>query len=113
MCCRREVLFNGIPWVDETGRDDKIKVVPNTMSSDSLWMKIEGDFKKARDLLPTTQPGQPGRANRLSAEAYLAKAYLYHAYTQDGSYTVTGIKASSLASVVILTIDWINSGQTS
>ncbi len=108
-----KVLFNRIPWFDETATDDQIKVVPNTMSSDSLWMKIEGDFKKARDLLPTTQPGQPGRANRLSAEAYLAKAYLYHAYTQDASYTVTGINAAYLDSVVSLTNDVINSGQYS
>lgn len=106
-----KVLFNRIPWFDETATNDEILKTPNTMSSDSLWTKIEGDFQVAVNDLPITQPGEPGRANKLSAEAYLAKALLYHAYTQDASYTVTGIDPNKMQQVVTLLNDVINSGQ--
>jgi len=108
-----KTLFNQIPWFDENLTDAQIKSVPNTMSSDSLWQKIEGDFKMARDLLPPTQPGAPGRANQLAAEAYLAKTFLYHAYTQDATHNVTGINMAYMDSVVVLTNDVINSGNYS
>jgi starch-binding outer membrane protein, SusD/RagB family len=105
-----KVMFNRIPWFDETLTDDQIKLVPNTMSSDSLWYKIEGDFQTAINDLPPSQPGDPGRANQLAAKAYLAKALLYHAYTQDAQYNVTGVDMNKLQQVVTLTNDVINSG---
>ena len=105
-----KVLFNKIPWFDETATNDQIITIPNTMSSDSLWQKIEADFQTAVTDLPLTQPGEPGRANQLSAKAYLAKTYLYHAYTQDANYNVTGIDQVKLQKVVTLTNDVINSG---
>ena len=39
-----KVLFNKIPWFDETATNDQIIKIPNTMSSDSLWQKIEAGF---------------------------------------------------------------------
>jgi starch-binding outer membrane protein, SusD/RagB family len=105
-----KVLFNRIPWFDENATNDVIIKTSNTMSSDSLWQKIEGDFQTAVNDLPTTQPGEPGRANQLSAKAYLAKALLYHAYTQSADYTVTGIDLNKMQQVVSLTNDVINSG---
>ena len=48
-------------------------------------------------ILPETQPGQPGRANKLAAEAYLAKVRLYQAYTQDDHYNVIGIDQAKAA----------------
>ncbi|HVM86994.1 MAG TPA: RagB/SusD family nutrient uptake outer membrane protein [Puia sp.] len=105
-----KVMFNQIPWFDETATDAEIAKIPNTMSSDSLWQKIEGDFQTAMNDLPATQPGEPGRANKYAAEAYLSKALLYHAYTQDANHNVTGIDASKLQQVVNLTKDIINSG---
>jgi len=105
-----KVMFNRIPWFDETRTDAQIAVIPNSMSSDSLWYNIEGDFQTAVNDLPATQPGDPGRANQLSAKAYLAKALLYHAYTQNSKYDVTGIDATKLAQVVTLLNDVINSG---
>ncbi len=71
-----KVLFRNIPWFDETATNDQIIKISNTMSNDSLWQKIEGDFQAAVNNLPATQPGEPGRANQLSANAYLAKALL-------------------------------------
>ncbi len=106
-----KVLFNRIPWFDETATDAQIKVIPNSMTSDSLWIHIEQDFETARSLCPTTQPGEPGRVTKYAAESYLAKAYLYHAYTQDATYTVTGMNNAYLDSVVALTNDVISSGQ--
>jgi starch-binding outer membrane protein, SusD/RagB family len=104
-----KTLFRNIPWFDETLTDDQIAKVPNTMSNDSLWTKIEGDFQVAIDDLPVTQPGEPGRANQLSAKAYLAKALIYHAYTQDANYNVTGVDQAKMTQVVSLTNDIINS----
>lgn len=108
-----KVLFRNIPWFDETATNDQIIKISNTMSNDSLWQKIEGDFQAAVDALPVTQPGEPGRANQLSAKAYLAKALLYHAYTQDDNYNVTGVDPAKLTQVVNLTNDIINSGNYS
>jgi len=105
-----KVLFRNIPWFDETLTNDQILKVSNTMSNDSLWQKIEGDFQEAVNDLPLTQPGEPGRANQLSAKAYLAKALLYHAYTQDDQYNVTGIDQAKMQQVISLTNDVINSG---
>ncbi|MBS1600205.1 MAG: RagB/SusD family nutrient uptake outer membrane protein [Bacteroidetes bacterium] len=105
-----KVLFRNIPWFDESLTNDEILKVSNTMSNDSLWIKIEDDFRAAVADLPTTQPGEPGRANQFSAKAYLAKALLYHAYTQDDNYNVIGIDANKLQEVVTLTNDLINSG---
>jgi hypothetical protein len=105
-----KVLFRNIPWFDETFTNDQILKVSNSMSNDSLWIKIEDDFQAAVTDLPATQPGEPGRANQLSAKAYLAKALLYHAYTQDDNYNVTGVDANKLQQVVTLTNDVINSG---
>jgi hypothetical protein len=104
-----KVLFRQIPWFDENATDDQILKVGNTMSNDSLWLKIESDFQTAIADLPTTQPGQPGRANQLAAKAYLAKVLLFHAYTQDEHYNVTGVDPAKLQQVVALTNDVINS----
>lgn len=106
-------LFRNIPWFDETLSNDQILKVSNTMANDSLWEKIAGDFQVAVNDLPPTQPGEPGRANQLSAKAYLAKVRLYQAYTQDESYNVTAINQPLLQQVISLTNDVINSGRYS
>ncbi|HEY4336524.1 MAG TPA: RagB/SusD family nutrient uptake outer membrane protein [Puia sp.] len=105
-----KMLFNKVPWYDETATNDQILKVANTMSSDSLWLHIEADFQAAIDALPNTQPGEPGRANKMSAKAYLAKSLLYHAYTQDASYNVTTVDQAKLQQVVTLLQDVIGSG---
>jgi hypothetical protein len=105
-----KVLFRNIPWFDENATADDILKISNTMSNDSLWLKIEGDFTEAINELPPTQPGEPGRANQLSAKAYLAKALLFHAYIQDENHNVTSVDPARLNQVVSLTNDVINSG---
>src|ERR1044072_7769624 len=104
-------LFRNIQYFDETASEDDILKIPNTTSSDSLWEKIAGDFQVAINDLPETQPGEPGRANQLSAKAYLAKVRLFEAYKQDDNYNVTSIDANELQDVIKLTDDVINSGQ--
>jgi len=108
-----KVMFRNIPWFDETATNDQIDKTPNTMSNDSLWQKIEADFQVAINDLPVTQPGDPGRANQLAAKAYLAKALLYHAYTQDDNYNVTGIDIPKLTQVDNLLNDVMSSGNYS
>ena len=106
-----KILFRNVPWFDETISNDEILKVSNNLANDALWEKIAGDFQEAIKDLPVAQPGEPGRANQLSAKAYLAKTRLYQAYTQDDSYNVTGIDAAKMQEVVNLTNDVINSGQ--
>ncbi len=105
-----KVLFRNIPWFDETAANDDILKIANDMPNDALWEKVAGDFQEAITDLPLTQPGEPGRANQLSAKAYLAKTRLYQAYTQDDSYNVTGIDMAKMQEVITLTNDVINSG---
>lgn len=106
-----KVLFRNVPYFDETLSNDQVIKVPNTLSNDSLWEKIAGDFQAAANSLPLTQPGEPGRANQLSAKAYLAKVRLYQAYTQDNNYNVTGINITRMQQVVSLTNEVISSGR--
>ncbi len=72
-------LYNNVPFVDENMTTDEAIKVPNTAD---IWPDIEADFKYAFENLPAVQTA-PGRANKWSAGAYLAKTYLYrHKYTE-------------------------------
>jgi hypothetical protein len=108
-----KVLFRNIPWFDETASSDDIVKIDNKLSNDVLWEKIAADFQAAITNLPVSQPGEPGRANQLSAKAYLAKIRLYQAYTQDDNYNVTGIDQAKMQQVITLTNDVISSGKYS
>lgn len=106
-----KMLFKYVPYVDETLSNDQILTVSNrTLTNDQLWDKIATDFQFAVDNLPETQT-QAGRANKLSAAAYLAKLRLYQAYEQDDNNKVTGINKAKLEEVVKLTAMVINSGK--
>ena len=106
-----KMLFKNVPYVDETLSSDQILTTSNrAMPNDQLWEKIATDFQFAVDNLPDSQT-QVGRANKLSAAAYLAKLRLYQAYEQDDNNNVTGINAAKLQEVVKLTSQVINSGK--
>ncbi|WP_080241309.1 RagB/SusD family nutrient uptake outer membrane protein [Spirosoma rigui] len=106
-----KMLFKNIPYVDETLSNDEILTVSNrALTNDQLWDKIAADFQYAVDNLPVTQT-QVGRANKLSAAAYLAKLRLYQAYEQDDNNRVTGINKTKLQEVVKLTEMVISSGR--
>ena len=106
-----KVLFNRVPYIDETLSDDAIVKESNTKyTNDQLWEKIAADFQFAVDNLPDAQP-EVGRANKLSAKAYLAKVRLYQAYVQDDNHNVTSINTARLNDVVTLTSDVISSGK--
>lgn len=106
-----KMLFKYVPYVDETLSNDQILTVSNrAVTNDQLWDKIATDFQFAVDNLPDTQT-QVGRANKLSAAAYLAKLRLYQAYEQDDNNKVTGINKDKLQQVVNLTQTVISSGK--
>ena len=106
-----KMLFKNIPYVDETLSNEEILAVSNrAMTNDQLWDKIATDFQAAVDNLPEKQT-QVGRANKLSAAAYLAKLRLYQAYEQDDNNKVTSINKTKLQEVVKLTDLVINSGK--
>ncbi|WP_321425881.1 RagB/SusD family nutrient uptake outer membrane protein [uncultured Bacteroides sp.] len=101
-------VFGHIPFVDEdTPLDDYVNI-PNTLSNDKQWELICSDFKKAYDLLPVAQ-SQVGRANKIAAAAYLAKASLFKAYRQDDKNNVTEINAEDLKEVLTYTDIVMNS----
>jgi starch-binding outer membrane protein, SusD/RagB family len=108
-----KVMFNRIPYIDETlSREDILATSNVELTSDQLWDKIAEDFQFAIDNLPETQP-EKGRANKLAAKAYLAKVRLYQAYKQDDNHSVISIDPTLLNQVVDLTTDVINSGKYS
>ncbi|WP_138993731.1 RagB/SusD family nutrient uptake outer membrane protein [Larkinella sp. C7] len=106
-----KMLFKNIPYIDETLSNEQILTISNrAMTNDQLWDKIATDFQAAVDNLPEKQT-QVGRANKLSAAAYLAKLRLYQAYEQDDNNKVVNINKTKLQEVVKLTDLVINSGQ--
>lgn len=110
-----KVLFNHIPWVDETIQKSAASygAISNVaLTSDQLWTNIANDFRFASANLPVTQ-SQVGRATKGAAQAYLAKTLLYQAYTQDANNNVTGIDQTKLAEVNSYCDSVINSGKYS
>ncbi|MBN8859740.1 MAG: RagB/SusD family nutrient uptake outer membrane protein [Sphingobacteriales bacterium] len=68
-------VFKNVPYVDETiSTADAVKVSNNV----EIYPKIEADLQFAIDNLDYTKPlGEVGRIDKLIAEAYLGKVYLY------------------------------------
>ena len=99
-----------IPYVDETMSSEQIKAQTNFDFTDQqLWDKIAADFQFAADNLPVTQ-AEIGRANQLSAKAYLAKTKLYQAYEQNDRHQVININLDKLQTVVDLVDDIEDAG---
>jgi hypothetical protein len=107
-----KLLYKNIPIFDENATPDDILKVSNTLSNDDSWNKIAADFQYAVDNLPATQP-ELARANKLNAQAYLAKLRLYQAYEQDEKHHVVNINKTRLQEVVDLTQAVIASGKYS
>lgn len=108
-----KMLFKNIPYIDETLTSDQILTTSNrALTNDQLWDKIAADFQFAVDNLPLAQT-QVGRANKLSATAYLAKTRLYQAYEQDDNNKVVNINKDKLQQVVTLTQSVISAGKYS
>lgn len=105
-----KVLYKNVPMFDENATSNDILKVSNNLSDEDSWNKIAADFQYAVDNLPATQP-ELARANKLSAQAYLAKVRLYQAYEQDSKYQVTNINKDRLQEVVALTQAVIGSGK--
>lgn len=91
-----------VPFIDETMDSNQVKTVSNMdLTDQQLWDAIAADFRFAATTLPVTQP-EIGRANQLSAKAYLAKTLLFQAYEQDESNSVIAINQAKLNEVVNL-----------
>lgn len=104
-----KTVFGHIPFVDEDLPIDDYDKVDNKLSNDEQWAWIVSDFQKAYDLLPEKQD-QVGRANKIAAAAYLAKANLYRAYRQDERNNLTEINRADLEKVLKYTEKVLNSG---
>ena len=115
-----KILFNRIPYFDETVPAEKYASTSNTaLSSEQVWNNIATDFLFAVTNLPAKQT-QVGRVNKYAAEAYLAKTKLYQAYgmgDSDGShYKITtpgqipSVRKSALDSVITYCKDVISNG---
>ncbi len=99
----QKIIFNKIPYVDETMSPEDISSLSNVAyTNDELWQKIADDFEYAYNNLPEEQD-EVGRANKYAAAAYLAKIYLYKAYRQDEMNNVVSIDQDDLQKVLDLT----------
>jgi starch-binding outer membrane protein, SusD/RagB family len=107
-----KLLYKNIPIFDETATDDDILKVSNDLTNEESWNKIAADFQFAIDNLPASQP-ELARANKLAAQAYLAKLRLYQAYEQDSKHKVININQQRLQEVVTLTQAVISSSKYS
>ena len=107
-----KLLYKNIPIFDENASPEDILKVSNDLSNEDSWNKIAADFQFAIDNLSITQT-EIGRANKLAAQAYLAKLRLYQAYQQDANHKVTNISQARLQEVVSLTQAVISSGKYS
>lgn len=106
-----KILFNRIPYIDESIPKTKYDTISNrSYSSDALWTKIANDFKFAADNLPVTQ-AEVGRITKGAAQSYLAKTLLYQAYKQDDQNNVTTIDQAKLQQVNTYCDSVINSGK--
>ena len=105
-----KLLYKNIPIFDETASEEDILKVSNNLSNEESWNKIAADFQYAIDNLPASQT-ELARANKLAAQAYLAKLRLYQAYEQDNNHKVTNINKTRLQEVVTLTQAVIASGK--
>jgi len=106
-----KTIYKYPAFADETVGDDSLKYVSNRKyTNDEGWNQIANDFQYAVDNLPVTQP-EVGRANKLSATAYLAKVRLYQAYEQNEKNQVTSINQARLNEVISLCNTVINSGK--
>ena len=107
-----KLLYKNIPIFDENASAEEILKVSNNLSNEESWNKIAADFQFAIDNLPNSQP-ELGRANKVAAQAYLAKLRLYQAYEQNETHQVVNINKTRLQEVVNLTQAVISSGKYS
>src|SRR5680860_565089 len=108
-----KILFKYPVWFDEFEPKDELKDITNRdYTNDEIWDLIASDFQFSVENLPMTQD-EVGRANKVSAWAYLAKVRLYQAYEQNEQNEVTSVNQSRLEQVVEFTTNVINSGQHS
>lgn len=79
-----KVIYNRIPWIDETVVDpSEYAHIPNTeFTSEQLWEKILSDFDAAYKVLPESQ-ADLARPTKMAARAYMAKVYLYQSKWQE------------------------------
>lgn len=104
-----KVLFKNVPFIDETVPMNEYEHISNVaLNNDELWGKIAEDFQFAHDNLPDSQ-SEIGRANKISAAAYLAKVRLYKAYRQNEEHGVVSIDQADLNEVLKYTEVVINS----
>ncbi len=68
-------IFKNIPWVDEATTLDEAKLKPN---NEDVFPNIIADIQFAIDNLPAAKiNGERGRMDKVIAQAYLGKLYLY------------------------------------
>lgn len=97
-----KVHHKHVPYIDETMDSEMVKMVSNMdLTDQQLWDKIASDFRFAAENLPLAQ-SEIGRANQLSAKAYLAKTLLFQAYEQDEFNAVVAMNQEKLNEVVTL-----------
>lgn len=90
------IIFKNIPYIltqEELGEGMLPEQIPNSSEG---WDEIETDLKYAIDNLPEESPqGDPGRANKFSATAMLAKVHMYQNELSQAKPLLDNIISSS------------------
>lgn len=74
-------VFKNIPYIDENTPSDSTAIVKNNTD---VMPKIQADLQDAvNDLSDVNSTGEVGRMNKIIAEAYLGKIYLYQKQYAD------------------------------
>lgn len=75
-------MWNHVPYIDENTYNPEDPESTKVGNTEDIWPKIEADLQFAYENLPPRQ-AQVGRANKWSAAATLAKAYMFeHKYAE-------------------------------
>lgn len=90
-----KIIYNQIPYIDETVVDTKeySKKSNVEFTSDQLWEKILADFEDAYKVLPKDQADY-GRPTKMAAKAYIAKVYLFQSKWAECSAACDEVIAS-------------------
>lgn len=88
-------LWRNIPYVDETISFANGNY--NVSNEQSIWPKLEADFKFAADNLSSTKP-QRGRVNSWAAKAFLAKVYMFQSKFAEAKLLLDDIIANGVNS---------------
>ncbi len=85
-------VYLQVPYIDENTEDPTM--VPN---DHVLWSEIEADLNYAKDNLPNSWPGEPGRVTQWAAKSLLAYVYMFQKKWSDAKPLLIDVKDNGIS----------------